>query len=229
MRVELAGGLGIGKSTLCRSLETIGFNCIYENLATNPFLDDCFKNPRDFRFPSQMWFTLSKYHEIKKYERSDLINVLDQAVLNVRAYTRLLFRQEDAEALGILNQCFDYLEGKLGRPDLLVHLKCSPHAQLRRIRGRNRDHEKAVSISYVDELQREIAMLVTQAQLEGTPVLTIDTEEVYLPDNLPYAEELARRIAGLVYQPNQTIGRRRIVASNDKSALRQYVEMADAI
>jgi dephospho-CoA kinase len=32
MRIELVGGLGIGKSTLCRALEGIGFNCIYENL-----------------------------------------------------------------------------------------------------------------------------------------------------------------------------------------------------
>ena len=85
MRIELVGGLGIGKSTLCKALDKIGFNCIYENLNTNPFLADCFKDPVNFRFPSQMWFALSKFHEIKKFERMDKINVLDQAVLNIRA------------------------------------------------------------------------------------------------------------------------------------------------
>ena len=197
MRIELIGGLGIGKSTLCKALEKIGFNCIYENLNTNPFLADCFRDPENFRFPSQMWFALSKFHEIKKFEVTDKINVLDQAVLNVRAYTNMLFRDEDPEALHIINQCFDHLEGKLGKPDLLINLKCSPQEQLRRIRGRNRDHEKAVQLDYLTDLQQEMNILVNHAKADGYAVLDIDTEKVFFPDNIAYAETLANEIAGM--------------------------------
>lgn len=197
MRIELIGGLGIGKSTLCKALEKIGFNCIYENLHTNPFLADCFRDPVNFRFPSQMWFALSKFHEIKKFERMDRVNVLDQAVLNVRAYTNMLFRDEDPEALNIINQCFDHLEGKLGKPDLLINLKCSPQEQLRRIRGRNRDHERGVELDYIADLQQEMNILVHQARLDGYAVLDIDTEKVFFPDNIAYAETLAGEIADM--------------------------------
>lgn len=197
MRIELVGGLGIGKSTLCHALDKIGFNSIYENLSTNPFLADCFKDPANFRFPSQMWFALSKFHEIKKFERNDRINVLDQSVLNVRAYTNMLFRNEDVEALHIINQCFDYLEGKLGKPDLLINLKCSPQEQLRRIRGRNRDHEKSVALEYITDLQQEMNILINQAKADGYAVLDIDTEKVYFPDNVFYAEQLAQQIADM--------------------------------
>jgi deoxyadenosine/deoxycytidine kinase len=197
MRIELIGGLGIGKSTLCKALDQIGFNCIYENLNTNPFLADCYKDPANFRFPSQMWFALSKFHEIKKFERPDKINVLDQAVLNVRAYTNLLFKDEDQDALHIINQCFDFLEGKLGKPDLLINLKCSPMEQLRRIRGRGRDHEKAVELEFITALQQEINILVSQAKADGYAVLDIDTEKVFFPDNIAYAEELARQVADM--------------------------------
>ncbi|MBI2235242.1 MAG: deoxynucleoside kinase [Micavibrio aeruginosavorus] len=197
MRIELVGGLGIGKSTLCHALDKIGFNSIYENLSTNPFLADCFKDPANFRFPSQMWFALSKFHEIKKFERNDRINVLDQSVLNVRAYTNMLFRNEDADALHIINQCFDYLEGKLGKPDLLINLKCSPQEQLRRIRGRNRDHEKSVALDYIADLQQEMNILINQAKADGYAVLDIDTEKVYFPDNVLYAEQLAQQIADM--------------------------------
>jgi deoxyadenosine/deoxycytidine kinase len=197
MRIELIGGLGIGKSTLCKALDQIGFNCIYENLNTNPFLADCYKDPANFRFPSQMWFALSKFHEIKKFERPDKINVLDQAVLNVRAYTNLLFKDEDQDALHIINQCFDFLEGKLGKPDLLINLKCSPMEQLRRIRGRGRDHEKAVELEFITALQQEINILVNQAKADGYAVLDIDTEKVFFPDNIAYAEELARQVADM--------------------------------
>lgn len=197
MRIELIGGLGIGKSTLCKALEKIGFNCIYENLNTNPFLADCFKDPENFRFPSQMWFALSKFHEIKKFEVADKINVLDQAVLNVRAYTNMLFRNEDPEALHIINQCFDHLEGKLGKPDLLINLKCSPTEQLRRIRGRNRDHERGVQLDYLTDLQQEMNILVNHAKADGYAVLDIDTEKVFFPDNIAYAEKLANQIASM--------------------------------
>ena len=197
LRIELIGGLGIGKSTLCKALDAIGFNCIYENLDTNPFLADCFKDPANFRFPSQMWFALSKFHEIKKFERADKVNVLDQSVLNVRAYTNMLFKNEDPDALHIINQCFDYLEGKLGKPDLLINLKCSPAEQLRRIRGRGRDHEKAVELDYITSLQQEINILINQARVDGYAVMDIDTEKVYFPDNLTYAEEFAAQIADM--------------------------------
>lgn len=197
MRIELVGGLGIGKSTLCKALDKIGFNSIYENLNTNPFLADCFRDPANFRFPSQMWFALSKFHEIKKFERSDRINVLDQSVLNVRAYTNMLFKDADADALNIINQCFDYLEGKLGKPDLLINLKCSPLEQLRRIRGRNRNHEKAVALEYITDLQQEMNILINQARADGYAVFDIDTEKVFFPDNIAYAEQLAQQIADM--------------------------------
>ncbi len=198
MRIELVGGLGIGKSTLCKALEEVGFNCIYENLKTNPFLADCFKRPDIFRFPSQMWFVLSKYHEIKKFEKPGSINVLDQSVMNVKAYTNMLFKDEaDPDALTIINQCFGYMEKQTGQPDLLIHLRCSPEEQMRRIRGRNRTHEAGVSLDYISDLQTEINILINEARIDGQAVLEIDTERVYLPGNLAYARKLADELAGM--------------------------------
>lgn len=198
MRIELVGGLGVGKSTLCNALDKIGFNSIYETLQTNPFLADCFADPENFRFPSQMWFALSKFQEIRKFERGDRINVLDQSVLNVRAYTNLLFGNQDGEALKIINDCFSYLEARLGPPDLLINLLCTPEEQLRRIRLRNRDHERNVTQSYVTSLQNEMNLLLGQARQDGIPVLDIDTQEIYLPDNFAYAESLANKISTLM-------------------------------
>lgn len=197
MRIELVGGLGVGKSTLCDALERIGFNAIYEVLNTNPFLSDCFRDPENFRFPSQMYFALSKFHEIKKFERNDRINVLDQSILNVRAYTNMLFRDQDPEALELLNGTFDYFESRLGKSDLLINLQCSPMEQLKRIRGRNRGHEQSVQLDYITDLQHEINLLLDKARAEGEAVLDIDTELVFFPDNLDYAEALARQIGDM--------------------------------
>lgn len=232
MRIELVGGLGIGKSTLCKALQRAGFNCIYENLKTNPFLADCFQNPDVFRFPSQMWFVLSKFHEIRKFEQPGRLNVLDQAVLNVRAYTNILFGDEDPEAMAIIDGCFDYMEKQTGAPDLLIDLQCSPEEQMRRIRGRNREHERDVCMEYIVALHDEINRLVAQARRDGYAVLTIDTEAVYLPNNVAYANHLAQHVAGMF---NIDLGAAMMMtpragidyAHPDKPAVVQYAEAAE--
>lgn len=195
MRIELVGGLGVGKSTLCNALDKIGFHCIYETLETNPFLADCFADPQNFRFSSQMWFALSKFHEVLKSGGNSRLNVLDQSVLNVKAYTNILFRDEDARALGIINDCFAYLDEKAGTADVLVNLICSPQEQLRRIRARSRSFEANVGLDYVLTLQTEINRLLEEARDHNISVINIDTEAIYLPDNFAFAEELAFRIA----------------------------------
>ena len=227
MRIELVGGLGIGKSTLCKALEKIGFNCIYENLKTNPFLSDCFQNPQAFRFPSQMWFVLSKYHEIRKFELPGRVNVLDQAVLNVRAYTNMLFQDEDPDAMSIIDQCFAYMEKQAGAPDLLIDLQCSPREQLRRIRSRNRDHEKGVSLEYISALRSEMNKLVAKARNDGHAVLTIDTESVYLPGNVEYAGQLAGQIAGMFNLDLERVLSERAAEKRKPAAVPQYVEAAE--
>jgi deoxyadenosine/deoxycytidine kinase len=231
MRIEMVGGLGIGKSTLCKAMETVGFNCIYENLKTNPFLADCFVKPEDFRFPSQMWFVLSKFHEIKKFEEPGRLNVLDQAVLNVRAYTNMLFKDEDPDALGIIDECFRYMELQTGKPDLLIHLKCSPEEQMKRIRGRNRDHEKGVTLEYITELKDQLDHLVDNAKKDGYVVWDIDTEAVYLPGNVEYAMELTMKIADLFnIRLDKTMKDRAADnTSDDLAPVVEYVRLAEAV
>jgi deoxyguanosine kinase len=195
MRVELAGGLGIGKSTLCRALERMGFNCIYENLDNNLFLQDAFIDPSKFRFPSQMWFALTKFHELNKFYTKDRINVLDQAILNVLAYTNLFFGDEDPEGLRLVQDTFAHLEHTMGKPDLIIHLECSPEVQMQRISGRGRSHEKAIELDYLISLHDEINRLMDVARSEGQAVLVIDTEAVDIDEHKIFAADLARQVA----------------------------------
>lgn len=205
MRIELVGGLGVGKSTLCNALDKIGFHSIYETLSGNPFLADCFIDPENFRFSSQMWFILSKFHEILKSDHGDKIKVLDQSVLNIRAYTHMLFKDKDPKAMALLDQCFAYLAEKAGPADLLVHLTCSPEEQLRRIKFRNRPHESGVDLFYIEALQKEIDLLLISAQKDGIKIMEIDTDHIYMPDNLAFAETLAIDIAKLLHVATERV------------------------
>lgn len=203
MRIELVGGMGLGKTTLCKVFQQIGFNCVYEDLGDNPFIADFYEDQESFRFPCQLWFLAAKFSELKKKMIPGHINVMDQAVLNCKAYSNILFKKEDPEALHIIHQCFDYIDTQFGRPDVMINLKCSPEVQKKRIEMRNRSFEQSVELDYLYNLQNEIGILVNEAKADGLSVIDIDTEEVFIPGNRLFAEDLARDIAskcGLVIE-----------------------------
>lgn len=195
MRIELVGGMGIGKTTLCHVLEEIGYNCIYEDLGENPFLAMMYDNPDGFRFPSQMWFAVSKYAELQAKIKPAAINVIDQAIVNCRAYTNLLFGDSEPQGLQIIDQVFDYVTHKFGAPDLLIYLKASPENQMKRIHSRHRDYELQVDLDYLTALKGQIDVLVAEERAKGQTIIEIDTDNIFLPDHHVFAAQLAEDIA----------------------------------
>jgi len=196
MRIELVGGMGIGKTTLCNVLTEIGYNCILENLGENPFLAKMYDDPDGFRFPSQMWFILSKYAELQAELKSNEINVIDQSVLNVRAYTNLLFRDKKHDKeWALIEGLFDYIEDKFGVPDLQIYLKASPEIQMKRIHARNRDYELDVDIDYLTNLKNEIESLIEKDRHRGHHIIEIDTDDIFLSEHHIFAAQLAQDVA----------------------------------
>lgn len=195
MRIELVGGMGVGKTTLCRVLEEIGYNCIYENLGENPFLAKMYEDVDGYKFPSQMWLILSKFAELQMEVKQGHINVLDQAMANYKAYTRMLFKNgSDARGYKIVSDLFDYTEDRFGKPDLVVYLHVSPETQLKRIMSRKRGFENEVSIEYLTALKAEIEAVVLESKAKGVNVIEIDTDEIFLPEHHLFAAELAENI-----------------------------------
>lgn len=160
MRIELVGGMGIGKTTLCRVLEEIGYHCIYEDLGTNPFLEGMYEDPDNYRFTSQMWFVLAKYNELLTKQHRTSVNVIDQAMINNRSYSNLLYKNACSREKEIIDQTFAHVEYKFGKPELLVYLKASPEIQMKRVQMRKRNFELGVTLDYLKELRDEIERLL---------------------------------------------------------------------
>jgi len=196
MRIELIGGMGIGKTTLCHVLNDIGYNCIIEEIGENPFLARMYDDPEGFRFPSQMWFILQKYAELQGELKACEINVVDQSVLNIRAYTNLLFKGEkNDKEWSLIKGLFDYIDDKFGVPDLQIYLKASPEIQMKRIHTRNRDYELDVTLEYLTDLKNEIEHLIKFSREQGNKIIEIDTDNIFLADHHVFAAQLADDIA----------------------------------
>jgi len=203
MRVEIIGGLGVGKTTLCAGLTRLGFDCVNENLGRNQYLDLSYQNPESYGVYSQISFVLGNYFTFKQNSKPNHISIFDYSIINDMAYATLFLN--DTERDTVLN-LIDCMEQKEGRAELYLYLTCPADVQMARIKFRNRDHERNVTQDFVEKLDSNLRHYTAQAAEAGAKIITIDTHVVDLMRDMAYVEHLARQI--------QSVGGIRAVSSD---------------
>jgi deoxyadenosine/deoxycytidine kinase len=198
MRVEIIGGMGVGKTSLCSSLENLGFNCIYEALEKNPYLELSYEDPQSYGFYSQLSFILGNFFTSKQKKNPEDLTFFDYSTITDKAYSTLFLK---GKARDIALQTIEFLEQKEGRSEVFLYLTCSPSVQLDRIRSRNREYENTVDLEFVRTLDSYIRHYVQIAELEGANVITIDTEDVDLRSDLSYVTSLGIELGRMINSP----------------------------
>lgn len=232
MRIEIIGGMGVGKTTLCRALERHSLNCVYESLEKNPYLALSYTDPQRYGFYSQISFVLGNFFSAVKAQARGGTTFLDFSTITDKAYASMFLH---GKARSIALDMIEYLEEKEGRADLYLYLTCSAEMQLQRIRGRNRPHEKTVDLEFVRQLDSYLTHFVHRAELDGARILMLDTE---LPDMIydeNYVTGLTAKIRHVIESPYarplvQGVGTYAPATIRDEAAnTPQYVEMAQAV
>lgn len=191
MRVEIIGGMGIGKTTLCNALQAQGVRCVYENLENNPYLDLSYRDPDGFGFYSQMTFVMGNFFRIVRDAVPGEVTVFDYSTITDKAYSTLLLK---GRARDLALETIAFLEEKEGCADLYLNLVCSPETQLRRVRARNRGHEARVDLAFISDLAGHMRRYAEQAQARGLNVLTVDTDNLDFRKQSSLAASLARQL-----------------------------------
>jgi deoxyadenosine/deoxycytidine kinase len=191
MRVEVMGGMGVGKTTLCTTLERQGFRCIYETLAKNPYLELSYEDPESFGFYSQISFILGNFFNVTQSLKPGDVTVFDYSTVTDRAYATLFLKDH---ARDIALQTIDFLEKKEGMADLLIYLTCSPEVQMDRIKSRNRKHETDVDLKFIEQLDGYLRHFAQEAEKAGANILVIDTEQADLRNDKEFVSSLGMYI-----------------------------------
>jgi deoxyadenosine/deoxycytidine kinase len=170
-RIEICGGIASGKTTLCKGLQRYTDEAEFEDFTKNPFWLLFYQAPNLHAFETEVTFLLQHYSKIKTSNPVLSLVAFDYSLLQDQAYARVNL---DGRRLEAFESIYRFVTEELPPPALIVHLRCSPGEELRRIKIRAREEEKTIQLSYVHALNRAIACAVDEVRA-GVRVLEIDS------------------------------------------------------
>jgi deoxyadenosine/deoxycytidine kinase len=194
-RIEIAGGIASGKTTLARLLGATGTaHAYHERFRENPFFEAFYDNPVENAFETEITFLLQHYHIHKGAIKSSHPYCVDFSAVLDHAYACVTLDRRDRTLFeGILRRT----EKTLARRGLLVVLECDAEVQLARIRRRRRLAESDISLDYLRKLNRSLASRVRYLP-QSERILRVNSAVVNFARNAHAAGNVVRTIQSML-------------------------------
>ena len=191
VRVEIAGCIASGKTTLARTFQNPSFREVFEDHTVNPFWEAFYTDPSTCVFETEITFLLQHYHFAKlAAARTEGVILLDHSFELDMAYAELGLEGARKQ---IFASIYREIRNEIGLPRTLVFVACSAEEALRRIRLRGRPFEENVTIEFLAGLQRELERRIATLA-DSVPVVTIDSETTDLRKDGLWREDLGRQL-----------------------------------
>jgi deoxyguanosine kinase len=211
MYLAIEGVIGVGKTTLARTLQSIfSTQLLLEVFEENPFLSDFYSDRARYAFQTQIFFLLSRYRQ----QRSNVPQLLAQGLDLIADYTfekDSLFARINlaGDELNMYQKVHEALAEKIPLPNLVVYLRASTNVLMQRIAMRDRPYERNIERKYIDELNRAYDDFFAGYSKSG-PTLIIESDNldfVARPEDLKIIESRIRHaLETLPFQPELPMG-----------------------
>ncbi|HPH97763.1 MAG TPA: deoxynucleoside kinase [Anaerolineaceae bacterium] len=195
MYIAIEGVIGVGKTTLCRMLQSsFDSDLQLEVFEENPFLGQFYQDRARYAFQTQIFFLLSRYHQ----QREAVRQTIEQGRNLIADYTfekDSLFASINlvGDELDMYHRVHMALAEKVIRPDLVVYLRADTPTLMQRIALRDRSYERQMETAYIQMLNEAYDAHFSQ-QREN--VLVIDSSAlnfVLNPQDLKWIENRIRQ------------------------------------
>ena len=191
--IAIEGVIGVGKTSLTKKLsDHFGGRILLEQHEENPFLKDFYNNPRQFAFPVQLFFLLSRYRQQQEIPQRELFQdllVTDYMFAKDRIFASL--NLEDRELI-LYDKVALMLERDILKPDLAIYLQSSTERLMSNIRKRNRNYEKTITSEYIRSLNESYNRFFLN--YSDSPLLIVNSTEIDFVNKEEDFEDLIHQI-----------------------------------
>ncbi len=148
--IAVEGVIGVGKTTLTTLLSReYNAKAILEDVDGNPFLEYFYEEPERYAFPTQIFFLLSRYNELRKLTNRELFTkrILADYIFDkdkIFAYINL-----DQKERTLYDKIHNLLYRDIITPNLIIYLQANLDTIMERIKKRGRNYEKGISEEYI--------------------------------------------------------------------------------
>ncbi|KAL9655451.1 hypothetical protein ABK040_016864 [Willaertia magna] len=149
--------IGAGKSTLAKALgERLGINVYYEPVIDNEYLADFYSDMKTYSFRLQVYLLNKRFEQHQKIIWSANGGIQDRTIYEDTIFAKMLMEsgmieKRDYETYVSL---FRNMSKFMKHNTMIIHLDVTPEQSLERIKKRNRDMEKTISLEYLQNLYK---------------------------------------------------------------------------
>jgi deoxyadenosine/deoxycytidine kinase len=156
MHIAIAGNIGSGKTTLAGLLSKhYGWEAHYEDVETNPYLNNFYEDMQRWSFNLQIYFLNSRFRQIVEIRKSGRTVIQDRTI-----YEDANIFAPNLHAMGLMSSrdfenyksLFELMSSFIMPPDLLIYLKAGVPTLVNQIQKRGREYENTIRLDYLKRL-----------------------------------------------------------------------------
>lgn len=191
--IVIEGPIGVGKTSLATLLSMeMNARLFLEKAEDNPFLTAFYKNKKGHAFQTQIFFLLNRFRQQQELLQQDLFKrttISDYIFDKDRIFAYLNL---DENELGLYEQVFSLLDGRIVKPDLVIYLQAEVDMLVERIKRRGREYEKEITLEYLADLNEAYNHYFFH--YTESPLLVIQTTEIDFVKSRADLEDLIKQI-----------------------------------
>jgi len=154
--ITISGLIGAGKTTLAHNLsELLSWTIIGESVEDNPYLDLFYEDMEKYGFAMQIYFLNHRFEQEQKNIWNKNNTIQDRSMWEDIIFANMLYKAGKISEIDYTTykQLYTNMTNFIKKPSLIVYLDVEPEIALERIRLRNRQCEKNITLDYLKDLK----------------------------------------------------------------------------
>ncbi len=170
----IEGNIGSGKSTIAKAMAK-QLNAIYlpEEFEENELLPLFYKDAKQFGFPLEYSFLISRFNQIKNsFKKNNKLIIADYSFYKCLWFAKINLSKRD---FIFFENHFNAILNELPKPDVIIHLTTDIKNLKQNIEKRGRPYEQTITNDYLKKIEKQYSKGIKKIKVDNILEININT------------------------------------------------------